>query len=292
MDQNRRRRRIGWRAVPPDTYLAEILAAHRARAKADRRDLETLAAAAESTPPTRPFTAALGASAGGPLAVIAEVKRRSPSRGAIAPDIEVASVVADYEAGGATCLSVLTDHDFFGGSADDLAQARAACRLPVLRKDFTVCEADVYDARVMGADAVLLIVAALSDDELVGLLTVAQELALDCLVEVHDEAELDRALEAGADMVGVNQRDLTSFEVDPKRALGLAASIPSEVVAVAESGIRDGEDARALAEAGFQAVLVGESLMRATDRSAAVAALSGHHIGPRAGVPSVGSTQG
>jgi len=278
--------------VPPDTYLTEILAAHRARARAQRRDLDTLAAAAESAPPTRPFGAALAASAGGPLAVIAEIKRRSPSRGDIAPDVDVAAVAADYEAGGARCVSVLTDDEFFGGSADDLARARAACGLPVLRKDFTVCEADVYDARIMGADAILLIVAALSDDELGALSTLAQEVALDALVEVHDESELERALEAGAELVGVNQRDLATFEVDPKRAIRLAASIPAEVVAVAESGIRDAEDARALAESGYQAVLVGESLMRAADRRNAVTAIGGHRIGPRAGVPSVGSSAG
>ena len=278
--------------MPPDTYLTEILAAHRARARAQRRDLDTLAAAAESAPPTRPFGAALAASAGGPLAVIAEIKRRSPSRGDIAPDVDVAAVAADYEAGGARCVSVLTDDEFFGGSADDLARARAACGLPVLRKDFTVCEADVYDARIMGADAILLIVAALSDDELGALSTLAQEVALDALVEVHDESELERALEAGAELVGVNQRDLATFEVDPKRAIRLAASIPAEVVAVAESGIRDAEDARALAESGYQAVLVGESLMRAADRRNAVTAIGGHRIGPRAGVPSVGSSAG
>jgi indole-3-glycerol phosphate synthase len=278
--------------VPPDTYLTKILASHRARARAARRDLDTLAAAAESAPPTRPFGAALAASAGGPLAVIAEIKRRSPSRGDIAPDVDVAAVASDFEAGGARCVSVLTDDEFFGGSADDLARARAACGLPVLRKDFTVCEADVYDARIMGADAILLIVAALSDDELGALSTLAQEVGLDALVEVHDESELERALEAGAELVGVNQRDLATFEVDPKRAIRLAASIPSEVVAVAESGIRDAEDARALAESGYQAVLVGESLMRAADRRHAVTAIAGHRIGPRAGVPSVGSSAG
>jgi indole-3-glycerol phosphate synthase len=275
--------------VPPDTYLAEILAAHRAQATADRRDLGSLEAAAESAPPTRPFAAALARSAGAPLAVIAEVKRRSPSRGAIAPDLDPAAVAGEYAAGGATCLSVLTDATFFGGSADDLRAARAVCTLPVLRKDFTVGVADLYDTRVMGADAVLLIVAALTDDELVDLLTVAQELTLDALVEVHDEPELERALEAGAEMVGVNQRDLTTFAVDPGRAVRLAASIPAEVVAVAESGITEAEDARVLAEAGFQAVLAGESLVRADDRRAAVAALAGHRVGPRAAVPSVGS---
>ncbi len=274
--------------MAPDTYLSKILKSHRARARQDRRDPATLAAAAETAPPTRGFAAALESAAGGELAVIAEVKRRSPSKGDIAPGLDPAALAAEYQAGGARCVSVLTDAEFFGGSPDDLAAARAACSLPVLRKDFTVCEGDVFDARIMGADAVLLIVAALSDDELLGLLTLAQELALDALVEVHDAGELDRALDAGASLVGVNQRDLTTFDVDRARAVRLAEHIPAEVVAVAESGIAGADDARALAGAGYQAVLVGESLVRAPDRRAAVAALSGHRVGARATPPNVG----
>ncbi len=275
--------------VASDTYLSKILESHRARARRDRRDAATLAAAAEAAPPTRGFAAGLESAAGGELAVIAEVKRRSPSKGDIATDLDPAALAAQYQAGGARGVSVLIDAEFFGGSPDDLAAARAACSLPVLRKDFTVCAADVFDARIMGADAVLLIVAALSDDELVGLLTVAQELALDALVEVHDAAELDRALDVGASLVGVNQRDLTTFEVDRGRAVRLAEHIPAEVVAVAESGIEGAEDARALAGAGYQAVLVGESLLRASDRRAGVAALSGHRVGVRVAPPSLGT---
>jgi indole-3-glycerol phosphate synthase len=194
-------------------------------------------------------------------------------------------VAADYEAGGAACLSVLTDGAFFGGSPADLRTARSACGLPVLRKDFTVSPADVCDARIMGADAVLLIVAALSDKELQELLVLARELALDALVEVHDEGELARALDAGAGLVGVNQRDLTTFSVDPARAQRLVALIPAEVVAVAESGIRDADDARLLGAAGYQGVLVGESLVRAPDRRAAVRSLTGHPVGARTGAP-------
>jgi len=267
--------------VPPATYLSEILAAHRARAHLDHRSLDALLAEAQAAPPPRPFAARIEEPAGGTLGVIAEIKRRSPSKGDLDPGLDPATVAADYEAGGAACLSVLTDAGFFGGSPADLAAARARCSLPVLRKDFTVGPADVCDARIMGADAVLLIVAALSDEELATLLTLAEELSLDALVEVHDHAELDRALAAGAALVGVNQRDLTTFAVDPGRALSLAPDIPPEVVAVAESGVRGASDARRLAGAGYQAVLVGEWLVRAADRRAAVAELAGHTVGRR-----------
>jgi len=265
--------------VATRTYLSDILAVHRARAAADGRDVAALVAQAEATPPPRGFAAAI-AGAGG-LAVVAEIKRRSPSKGDLDPALDPAAVARSYEAGGAACLSVLTDAAFFGGSAADLAAARQACGLPVLRKDFTVCEADVADARLMGADAVLLIVAALSDAELVRLCAVAARLELDALVEVHDEAELARALDAGARVVGVNQRDLLTFEVDPHRALRLADAIPGDVVAVAESGLTGPGDAVRLAAAGYQGVLVGELLVRSADRVAAVRALAGHPVAPR-----------
>jgi indole-3-glycerol phosphate synthase len=265
--------------VPEQGYLEEIVAAHRSRARSDRRDLRQLLEEAEAVPPPRGFADHIADSRG--LAVIAEVKRRSPSKGEISPALDPAAVTSEYAAGGATCISVLTDEEFFGGSSEDLARARAACGLPVLRKDFTVSEADVYDGRIMGADAILLIVAALTDDELSTLHTLAHELAMDALVEVHDEAELARALDVGADLVGVNQRDLKTFEVDPERASRLASSIPPEVLAVGESGITGPEDARRLAESGYQAVLVGESLLRAADRRAAVAAIAGLETGRR-----------
>jgi indole-3-glycerol phosphate synthase len=178
-----------------------------------------------------------------------------------------------YEDGGAACLSVLTDKEFFGGSPGDLAEARAATALPVLRKDFTVSEADVCDARLMGADAVLLIVAALSPLELRHLLALAVDVGLDALVEVHDEAELELALDAGAAIVGVNQRDLVTFDVDTRRAERVAAAMPDRIVKVAESGIRGASDARRLADAGFDAVLVGESLVSSPDPAAAVRGL-------------------
>jgi indole-3-glycerol phosphate synthase len=271
--------------VPPDTYLTGILAAHRARAGADARRVDDLVQAAQSCGPTRPFAASLASAAGGALGVIAEVKRRSPSKGVLDAELDPALLARDYEAGGAACVSVLTDEAFFGGSRADLEAARSACGLPVLRKDFTVSPADVCDARLMGADAVLLIAAALSDEELSSFLSLARELTLDALVEVHDEGELDRALDVGAELVGVNQRDLSTFAVDPDRAARLVALIPADVVAVAESGIRDDGDVRALAAAGYQAVLVGESLVRAPDRQAALRALTGHRVGGRAGAP-------
>lgn len=257
------------------TYLDRILAAHRSAAEADERDVAALVEAARQAPPARGFTAALQRDARDGMAVIAEVKRRSPSKGELAADLDPAAVAAAYEAGGASCLSVLTDAAFFGGSADDLAQARGAVRLPVLRKDFTVDPRDICDARAMGADAVLLIVAALDDRELAGLHALAVDLGLDVLVEVHDEPELERALAVGATLVGVNQRDLVTFEVDAARAVRLAGSMPDGVVRVAESGIRHREDVEALAAAGFQAVLVGESLVTSGDPRAAVAALRG-----------------
>ncbi len=260
------------------TYLADILASHRARAEADRRPLSDLVEQAASTPPPRDFAGALR---GGGLSCIAEIKRRSPSKGDLDPGLQADVVAKDYAAGGAACLSVLTDVDFFGGSAADLAAARQASGLPALRKDFTVQEADVADARLMGADAVLLIAAALSDGELLACAARAEQLGLAALVEVHDEEELTRALGAGAGLIGVNQRDLRTFEVDHERAGALAARIPAGVVAVAESGIRGGADARRLAEAGYDAILVGETLVRAGDRPAQLRALVGHPVGTR-----------
>jgi indole-3-glycerol phosphate synthase len=255
------------------TYLDRILAAHRATAAADDRSLEELIVSARAAAPARGFADALRADAVDGLAVIAEVKRRSPSKGDLAPDLDPAETAAAYAAGGATCLSVLTDEVHFGGSADDLRAARAAVTIPVLRKDFTVDPRDVCDARIMGADAVLLIVAALDDGELRELYQLAGDIGIDVLVEVHDEGELERALAAGATVIGVNQRDLVTFEVDHDRAVRVGAAMPEGILRVAESGIRGPEDAAALAAAGFHAVLVGESVVTSGDRTASVAAL-------------------
>lgn len=253
------------------TYLDRILAAHRAQAATDERHLPSLLDEARSRPPARGFAAALRDAPG--LGVIAEVKRRSPSKGDLHPHLDPALLAADYAVGGATCLSVLTDQEWFGGSPADLAAARAAVGVPVLRKDFTVCEADVCDARIMGADAVLLIAAALDDDELADFHALAAELGLDALVEIHDEAELDRALDVGATLIGVNQRDLVTFQVDHQRAVRMGPAIPAAAVRVAESGVRGADDARMLRAAGYDAVLVGETLVTAADPTAMVASL-------------------
>jgi indole-3-glycerol phosphate synthase len=259
------------------TYLDRIVAAHRHQAGADTRRLDDLLEAAAAAEPPRPFAGALAATVSSGLAVIAEFKRRSPSKGALDEEGDPALVAGQYASGGAAALSVLTEGPFFGGDPDDLAQARRSSGLPVLRKDFTVSPLDVVEARLMGADAILLIVAALSPGELSRFGGLARELGLACLVEVHDEAELERAVtvldEVGAGLIGVNQRDLQTFSVDTGRAARLRPLIPDGVVAVAESGVGGPEDAARLAEAGYHAVLVGETLMRAADRAGAVASL-------------------
>lgn len=255
------------------TYLDRILEVHREGQAADARPLEALLDAARGRPAARGFVAALRAAAGHEVAVIAEVKRRSPSKGDLAVGLDPALIAQDYERGGAACISVLTDEQFFGGSADDLRSARAAVSVPVLRKDFTVGPRDVCDARLMGADAVLLIVAALDDVELSELHALARELGVDALIEVHDEPELERALQVGATLVGVNQRDLVTFEVDRARAARVARAMPDGIIRVAESGIGGPDDVPALMEAGFHAVLVGESVVTSSDPAGAVSAL-------------------
>ena len=253
------------------TYLDEIVAAHRRAAEADDRDFDDLLARASALACVPTFAPALRAVSG--MAVIAEIKRASPSRGPLAPDLDPASLAMAYQEGGATCLSVLTDAEFFLGSAADLQAARAATGLPVLRKDFTTGPRDILDAAVMGAQGVLLIAATLSPDEMRDLSALAADVGLDALVEVHDEAEAEVALDLGAALVGVNQRDIVTFEVDSGRAERVAKILPDSVLRVAESGIRDPDDVRRLRDAGFQAVLVGESLVTAADPAAAVAAL-------------------
>lgn len=253
------------------TYLDAILEAHRARAAEDDRDFGRLLDRARALEPARGFSAAIRDTDG--LAVISEIKRRSPSKGDLNVGLDPSTWAAAYEAGGATCLSVLTDEEHFGGCAADLASARSAVSLPVIRKDFTVAPVDVVDARLMGADCVLLIVAALDDAELRDFHDLAHELGLDALVETHDEAEVDRAMAVGATLIGVNQRDLVTFEVDTARAVRVGAALPQQVVRVAESGVNGPEDASVLREAGYDAVLVGEALVRSGNPAAAVAAL-------------------
>ena len=253
------------------TYLDSILEHHRAVAAADHRSIDALIAEASAMPPTRRFAAALRGQSR--LAVIGEIKRRSPSKGELFGDLDPATMAQAYERGGASCLSVLTDGPHFGGSVVDLQMARAACTLPVLRKDFTVDERDVVDTRIMGADCVLLIAAALDRGEVRAFHQLATSIGLDVLVEIHDEEELQVALDVDATMIGVNQRDLVTFRVDHERAVRMAAVIPPNVVKVAESGVRDRQDAQSLRSAGYHAVLVGESLVTSGDPAAAIADL-------------------
>jgi len=252
-------------------YLDDILDDHRSVAAQDTRPLDELVAQAKALPPTRGFVDALRAQPA--LGVIAEVKRRSPSKGDLNLGLDPAELSSAYASGGAACCSVLTDEKYFGGSVADLQSVRAAIDIPILRKDFTVSAHDVVDARLMGADCVLLIVAALSDGELSEFHALATELGLDVLIEVHDEAEAERAMALDGSLVGVNQRDLRTFEVDTERAKRVAASLPADVVRVAESGIGGPDDIGELVAAGFQAVLVGESLVKHSGPADGVAAL-------------------
>lgn len=255
------------------TYLDRILEHHRARAAADDRHLDDLVELASRLQAPRGFRRALADDVH--LSVIAEIKRRSPSKGDLNIDLDPEGLAATYERGGATCLSVLTDEPHFGGSVADLELARDGCGLPVIRKDFTVSEFDVVDARLMGADAVLLIAAALSDDELATFHELAVALGLDALVEIHDEAELARAIAVGSTLMGVNQRDLVTFQVDQQRAVRMAGLIPDGVIKVAESGVRGPGDARALQAAGYDAILVGETLVTSGDPAQAITDLVG-----------------
>ena len=255
------------------TYLDKILDHHRAVAAADTRPVAALLDEARPLPPTRGFRAALAGR--DRLGVIAEIKRRSPSKGDLNAGLDPVEMANSYERGGAACLSVLTDAEHFGGSVADLRAARSACSLPVIRKDFTVGERDVLDARIMGADCVLLIAAALDPTELAELHSLAVDVGLDVLVEIHDEAELEHALAADATLIGVNQRDLVSFRVDHERAVRMAGVIPDHAVKVAESGVRGADDARSLRAAGYDAVLVGETLVTSGDPAAAIADLIG-----------------
>lgn len=251
-------------------YLDKIVQSHREVASRDQRNLDDLAGQASALSSTRGFGERLVQGSRESLCVIAEIKRKSPSKGVLRANLDAAHIASLYEQGGASCLSVLTDEHFFGGSVDDLQIARASTSLPVIRKDFTVSEFDVLDARLMGADCVLLIAAALTDDELSRFHDLAVQIGLEVLVETHDEHELERALNVGATIVGVNQRDLITFEVDHARAERMASLIPPTVVRVAESGVRNADDARRLRDAGYDAVLVGESIVTSSDPVAAV----------------------
>jgi indole-3-glycerol phosphate synthase len=257
------------------SILAEILAAKRVEVAAARRKwpLGDVEAAAAAAPEPRSLADALRRPPGGPIRALAEIKRASPSAGPIRPGADAAAIAREYAAGGAAAVSVLTDARFFDGSLAALGAVRSAIDLPLLRKDFLVDPYQVVEARASGADAVLLIVAALEGGALVELAATALSLGMDVLVEVHSEAELARALATGAAQIGVNHRDLRSFGIDMGLTARLRPGVPDGCVLVAESGIRTPADVRALAGAGADAILVGETLMRAPSPGAALARL-------------------
>ncbi|ASW55988.1 indole-3-glycerol-phosphate synthase [Plantactinospora sp. KBS50] len=264
--------------TPDGSVLDEILAGVRADVERRRREvpLEQVRELAAAAPPPLDGYAALRRPG---VAVIAEVKRQSPSRGQLADISNPAELAAEYAGGGARCISVLTEGRWFGGSLDDLAAVRAAVGVPVLRKDFVVSSYQVHEARAHGADLVLLIVAALPQNALVGLVERIESLGMTALVEVHTEEEADRALEAGAQVIGVNARNLRTLEVDRSVFERIAPGLPSSVVKIAESGVRGPHDLIRYASAGADAVLVGEGLVTQKSPREAVAALvnAGNH---------------
>jgi len=262
-------------AGPPDV-LRKII--HRKReevaARSARLPMRELAAGLEEAAPARGFADALAVkiAAGGP-AVVAEIKKASPSKGVLREDFHPAEIAASYRKGGAACLSVLTDRDFFQGSDRHLREARAACDLPLLRKDFIIDPYQVYEARAIGADCILLIVACLDDARMADLNALARELGLDVLVEAHNGEELRRALRIPGRLIGINNRDLRSFEVSLRTTLGLLDEVPPDRILVTESGIHTREDVILLRRRGVKAFLVGEAFMRANDPGAQLAEL-------------------
>ncbi|MGV6817911.1 MAG: indole-3-glycerol phosphate synthase TrpC [Thiotrichales bacterium] len=236
--------------------------------------LTELRAQAENAPASRGFLNAIEAKlAHGDPAVIAEIKRASPSKGLIRPDFEPASIAASYEQAGAACLSVLTDIDFFQGADSYLQQAREASALPALRKDFTIDAYQIYEARALGADCILLIVAALDDDQLKAYSQLAQELGMDALIEVHDQAELERALICPSRLIGINNRNLRTFETTLDTTLSLLGQVPDDRLLVTESGIHTREDVMRMRENGVNTFLVGEAFMRAENPGAELSEL-------------------
>jgi indole-3-glycerol phosphate synthase len=245
-------------------FLDQIVAATRMRLSKTKRnaDLRDMEQRAERHVP-RGFRQALKAKSIDGVAIIAELKKASPSKGLIRAEFQPRELASELESAGAAALSVLTDEEFFQGSLDNLCQASDAVRIPCLRKDFIVDEFQLLEARAHCADAILLIVAALTSSELIKLASAARDRGLDVLCEVHDAAELQIALDAGCDLIGVNSRDLRTFKVDLQTALTLAEKFPADAVRVAESGIHSADDVSLLRAAGYDAFLVGESLMRA-----------------------------
>jgi indole-3-glycerol phosphate synthase len=252
--------------------LDKILEAADRRADAADRRLDSLIAAAGQAPEVRSLSSALGASG---MSVIAEIKRRSPSVGDIDRGLDPVGLARQYESGGADAISVLTEPDFFAGSLADLVAVRDAVSVPVLRKDFTRSASQIWEARAAGADAVLLIVAALSEPDLRDLIDVAHDVRIEAIVEAHSVVEVAVAADSGARVIGVNNRDLETFATDLSIAEAAAASLPDGVVTIAESGVSNVEGSRRMASAGYDAILVGEALVRSADPAGLVAALKG-----------------
>jgi len=265
------------------TILDDILAVKRVEVAAARaeRPWSELAAAARAAGPVRGIERALHRPFGAPVRVIAEIKRASPSAGPIRAGADPAAIARDYARGGASALSVLTDRQFFDGDLGFLGRVRGAVHLPLLRKDFVIDAYQIAEARAAGADGVLLIVAALAAPLLGELIAAARDHQLDALVEVHDLAEVEVALAAGARLLGINHRDLRTFAVDMTLTAQIAPRVPPDVVLVGESGIRTRDDVDALGQAGVHAVLVGEHLMRAESPGDALLALRGGSAGAR-----------
>jgi indole-3-glycerol phosphate synthase len=247
--------------------LDQILEVTRERVKSLRPQASELVAAASIVSPALDFGAALRQP---PLSVIAEIKRSSPSRGQLAPSLNPVQQAKQYEGGGASAISVLTEPEFFGGSTADLQAVKGSVAIPVLRKDFILDELQIIESKAMGADALLLIAAAMDVQRLTRLLRLTLEAGLQALVEAHDAKEVDQALAAGATIIGVNNRNLATFEVDLATAEGLAGMLADVDITVGESGIRTAEDARRMADAGYDAVLVGESLVRSPEPAALI----------------------
>jgi len=259
------------------SILRKIIEAKREELEERKREipLRALQTQLSEAPKTRPFAAALKRKTGEPIRLIAELKRASPSKGIFRGDFDAEKILLAYEQSPASALSILTDEKFFLGNLDNLALARRVTTKPLLRKDFIIDPYQLYEAKVYGADAVLLIVAALDDAKLKELLNLASELGMDALVEVHTETELERAMKAGAKLFGINNRDLQTFEVDLGTTLRLRKLVPNSCVVVSESGIESREHVKVLEDAGVDAILVGEALIRSDDPRAKAKELLG-----------------
>ena len=262
----------------PEPTILDTIIAYKYVEVQERQAIVTrseVAACAASAPPPRDFLAALQTPKMGSVTLIAEVKKASPSAGVIRADFDPVAIAQDYEAAGASCLSVLTDEKFFQGHDDYLVSVRQAVALPIIRKDFVVNDWQIYESRALGADAILLIAAALSRTQIADYQIVAHDLGMAALVEVHTEAEMEVALRANAKLIGINSRNLNTFVTDLGTIERLAAMVPVGVTLVAESGLKTPADVKRVADAGAKAILVGETLMRSEDIAAAVRALLG-----------------